>query len=183
MAEAKQCPELVVLSIDGVPISLIRRLMDQGDMPNLASLAARGSLRQMRSVLPTVSCVAWASYMTGCNPGKHGLYGFVDRRANGYLPMFPNGSVLAASTIFEVLSGAGRKVFGMNVPGSYPPRPVKGIMIGGFLTPGNRAANDRRPPGPDRQAAIRAFVPGSGERRAGPRCVWTSAAAVFRPSS
>jgi predicted AlkP superfamily phosphohydrolase/phosphomutase len=125
----------MVLSIDGVPFGLAQKLMARGDMPHLAKLAEQASLQQMRSVHPTVSCVAWASYMTGKNPGKHGIYGFIDRRPDSYNLSFPNASAMTAENIWEILSQAGKKVFGMNVPTSYPPRPVNGILIGGFLAP------------------------------------------------
>ena len=86
----KRGTKFMILSIDGVPVSLVRRMIEQSDMPNLARLVEQHDLRQMRSVQPTVSCVAWSSYMTGKNPGKHGIYGFIDRREGGYLPAFPN---------------------------------------------------------------------------------------------
>ncbi len=128
-------PKFVILSIDGVPLGLARKLAARGDMPNLARLAERSPLRQMRSVHPTVSCVAWATYMTGKNPGKHGIYGFIDRRADSYNLTFPNAAAMQAENLWEILSRAGKKVFGMNVPTSYPPRRVNGILIGCFLAP------------------------------------------------
>lgn len=132
---ADHSPKLMALSIDGVPFGLMERLIESGDMPNMAALAAQCGLRQMRSVQPTVSCVAWASYMTGMNPGKHGIYGFIDRSEGDYGLSFPNGSVMAVENIWQILSRAGKKVFGMNVPSTYPPRQVNGILIGGFLSP------------------------------------------------
>ncbi|MBN1437683.1 MAG: alkaline phosphatase family protein [Sedimentisphaerales bacterium] len=128
-------PKLMVLSIDGVPIELLRQLVGQGDMPNLQRLIQQSTLRQMRSVQPTVSCVAWASYMTGKNPGKHGIYGFIDRKPGSYDLEFPNANHLQSANIWEILSAAGKRVFGMNVCTSYPPRAVNGILIGGFLSP------------------------------------------------
>ena len=129
-------PKVVCLSIDGVPHALLGRLMDEGHMPAMAQLCARhGRPRRMRSVQPTVSCVAWASYATARNPGKHGIFGFIDRKAGTYELSLPNASNLRGPHIWEVLSAVGKKVFGMNVPSTYPPRPVNGILIGGFLAP------------------------------------------------
>ncbi|NQV33113.1 MAG: alkaline phosphatase family protein [Phycisphaeraceae bacterium] len=127
--------KVCVLSIDGVPHGLAQSMVDQGVMPNLASLVSQVGLHKMRSVQPTVSCVAWSTFMTGCNPGKHGIYGFIDRRADSYDLMFPNAATRTAPDLWEILSRAGKRVFGMNVPTSYPPQPVNGIIIGGFLTP------------------------------------------------
>ena len=135
MSTLKSYPKFMILSIDGVPYDLFGQLIDQGDMPNLASLVSQSGLRKMRSVQPTVSCVAWSSYMTGANPGKHGIYGFIDRRPGTFDLMFPNASTRTAEDLWSILSRADKRVFGMNVPTSYPPRTVNGIMIGGFLAP------------------------------------------------
>ena len=135
MPTSKPCPRFMILSIDGVPYGLVRRMIDQGDMPNLASLVSQTGLQKMRSVQPTVSCVAWSSYMTGANPGKHGIYGFIDRRPGAYELMFPNSATRSAEDIWSILSRAEKRVFGMNVPTTYPPQAVNGIVIGGFLTP------------------------------------------------
>jgi predicted AlkP superfamily phosphohydrolase/phosphomutase len=132
---SKSSPKLMVLSIDGVPFGLMERMLKEGVMENLAAIAEQAGMRQMRSVQPTVSCVAWSSYMTGRNPAKHGIYGFIDRRTGSYELSFPNARMMAVENIWEVLSRAGKRVFGMNVPTTYPPREVNGILIGGFLTP------------------------------------------------
>ena len=134
MAE-KPIPECMVLSIDGVPFGLLERLLQEGVMPHLAQLVEQTGMQPMRSVQPTVSCVAWSSYMTGCNPGKHGVLGFIDRRADSYDLSFPNSRMMAVEHIWEIVSRAGKRVFGMNVPATYPPRAVNGILIGGFLSP------------------------------------------------
>ncbi len=129
-------PKLTVLSLDGVPHGLAVELMDRGDMPNFARLCEQhGRPVLMRSVFPTVSCVAWACYATGRNPGKHGIYGFIDRRAGTYDLAFPNAATMRGPNLWEILSGRGKKVFGMNVPSTYPPRAVNGVLIGGFLAP------------------------------------------------
>ena len=127
--------KFMVLSIDGVPHGLMQRMMTEGVMSNLAKLYEKHGMQQMRSVQPTVSCVAWSSYMTGCNPGKHGIYGFIDRREGAWDLAFPNGRMMATDNIWQVLSKADKRVFGMNVPATYPPKPVNGILVGGFLTP------------------------------------------------
>jgi len=87
----------------------------------------------MDSVHPAVSSVAWASFVTGKQAGKHGIYGFVDREEGAYKMTFPLSTSLKSKNIWEILSDAGKRVFGMNVPVTYPPRPVRGILIGGFL--------------------------------------------------
>lgn len=126
---------LVVLGIDGVPYTFLKKLVDSKELANFARLAAEAEFRQMDSVHPTVSSAAWTSYLTGKQPGKHGLYGFVDRDPTGYDITIPLSTSVQSRNIWEILSAAGRRVFGMNVPATYPPREVNGIVIGGFLCP------------------------------------------------
>ena len=135
MAEKKLNPGFVVFSIDGVPFGLMQRMFDEGVMPRLAGLAQQNTFRQMRSIHPCVSSVAWTCFTTGKNPGKHGIYGFIDRKSDSWNLAFPNAQAMTSQTIWEILSQAGKRVFGMNVPVTYPPRTVNGIMIAGFLAP------------------------------------------------
>ena len=124
-----------VLGLDGLGLGLLERLLACKAMPGLSELLGRGSLRRMRSVIPTVSSVAWASYATGVNPGMHNLFGFVDRSPNPFEIFIPNGAHLRHETIWEALSRSGKRVVSLNVPTSYPPRPINGIMVGCFLSP------------------------------------------------
>ncbi|RKZ15701.1 hypothetical protein DRQ17_06175, partial [bacterium] len=75
---------LFILSIDGVPYSLLTSLIDMGVMPFFKSLITEKGFRRYNSVLPTISSVAWASFMTGKNPGAHGIFGFIDRRPSPF---------------------------------------------------------------------------------------------------
>lgn len=104
-------------------------------MPNLRAITERGGLAQMDTAVPNVSSVAWASFMTGANPGKHNIYGFLDRHLGTRRTYIPTARDLRAPTILEILSAAGKRVFSMNVPVTYPPRPVNGTVIGCFLSP------------------------------------------------
>jgi predicted AlkP superfamily phosphohydrolase/phosphomutase len=123
----------MVIAMDGTPFSFLKMAMDTGVMPRLAREAARGSFRRIRSVYPTVSSCAWASFMTGLDPGGHAIYGFIDRRPETWDLYIPTGKHIAAETLWEKLSRLGKRVVVINVPGTYPPREVNGVMIGCFL--------------------------------------------------
>ncbi|MBN2842866.1 MAG: alkaline phosphatase family protein [Sedimentisphaerales bacterium] len=127
--------KFMVLSIDGVPYWLMEKMFAEGVMPNLAKVAAAGRFSMMKSVQPTVSSVAWACYATGVNPGIHGNYGFIDRTPGSWDLQFPNNATMTAEHIWTKLTKAGKRVFGMNVPSTYPPKPVNGVLIGCFLAP------------------------------------------------
>jgi len=129
--------------MDGTPHSFLVRAMAEGVMPHLAALARKGSFRRIRSVYPTVSSCAWASFMTGLDPGGHAIFGFIDRRPETWDLFIPTGRHMLAETLWEKLSRLGKRVVVINVPGTYPPRPVNGVMIGCFLcTDLEKVSND-----------------------------------------
>ncbi len=129
----KQKQKLVVMGIDGVPYSFLKKQIERGDLPHLEKIFQNGSFRQINSVYPTVSSVAWSSYMTGKNPGEHGIFGFVDRVPNPFAIFIPTAKYMKAETIWELFSQKGKRIIVINVPLTYPPKPVNGILIGGFL--------------------------------------------------
>jgi predicted AlkP superfamily phosphohydrolase/phosphomutase len=124
-----------VLGIDGVPFSLMTEFIEDGLLPNFEAILSQGCLRRMNSVFPCVSSVAWASYMTGMNPAKHGIFGFMDRDPQTMEMFVPTSTHMAAETLWEWLSSHGKRVVVVNVPGTYPPRPVNGVLVAGFLCP------------------------------------------------
>ncbi len=126
---------VVLIGLDGTPYTFMRRLIEEGRAPNAARLAEQGSLLRMDSTWPWVSSVAWSTMMTGVNPGKHNIFGFIDRDPATYKQYIPTSSHMKAKTLWEVLSEAGKRVIVVNVPVTYPPRQVNGILVGGFLSP------------------------------------------------
>jgi predicted AlkP superfamily phosphohydrolase/phosphomutase len=133
--EREKPRRVVFIGLDGVPYTFMRRLIAEGRAPNAARLAQQGSLLRMDSVWPWVSSVAWSTMMTGVNPAKHGIFGFVDRDPATNKQFIPTSRHMKAKTLWEVLSEAGRRVIVVNVPVTYPPRPVNGILVGCFLSP------------------------------------------------
>lgn len=131
----KTKPRVLVIGLDGTPLSFLKKQIDEGNLPNFKNLFARGSLIETKSVHPTVSCVAWSTFMTGKNAAKHNIFGFIDRKPGTYSLYIPNSSNMTSKTIWEVLSEQGRKALTMGVPVTYPPRKINGILVAGFLAP------------------------------------------------
>src|SRR5262245_2766146 len=129
----KKSGRVFVISIDGVPYDFMKSHMARGDFPNFKKLVDGGSFRRMNSVQPCISSVAWSSYLTGKNPGKHNIFGFVDRRPGTFDLFVPTSLNMSGETIMDIMSRAGKRVFAMNIPVTYPPRQVNGIQIGCFL--------------------------------------------------
>jgi predicted AlkP superfamily phosphohydrolase/phosphomutase len=124
---------VLVVGLDGATFDLIRPWAAAGHLPALARLMQEGIHGELMSTLPPVTSPAWPSFMTGMNPGKHGVFDFIRSRPGGFDMV--NSSHIAAETLWQLLSEAGRRVGVVAVPVTYPPRPVNGFMISGILSP------------------------------------------------
>lgn len=124
-------PKTVVIGTDGVPFEMIEDFARTGVMPNTARLIADGTFKQMHSSIPEVSSVAWSSMITGANPAEHGIFGFMELHPNSYRMRFPNYSDLKAPTFWEKCEG---KSIIINMPATYPVRPMNGVLISGFVS-------------------------------------------------
>jgi predicted AlkP superfamily phosphohydrolase/phosphomutase len=124
---------LFILGLDGSPLPLLQRLMRAGDLPHLARAFETGTAVEMNSSLPDVSAVAWTSINTGKNPAKHGIYGFVDRRSGSNAMEIMTANHVQARTIWELVSDAGRRAIAINVPLSFPPQRINGVVVSDFL--------------------------------------------------
>jgi predicted AlkP superfamily phosphohydrolase/phosphomutase len=131
----KKKPRVVVVGLDGTPLSFLRKKLAEGALPAMKKVFDRGSLVELKSAHPCVSCVAWSSMMTGKNPGKHNIFGFIDRKPGTHSIYLPNSSTMTSTTLWEILSSKGRNVIVMNVPVTYPPRQVNGYLVAGFDAP------------------------------------------------
>ena len=78
---------LVIVGLDGQDPALTDRFMEQGLLPNFKKLAEAGCYRRLQTTFPSVSPVAWSSFSTGTQPGRHNIFDFLDRDRRTYLPM------------------------------------------------------------------------------------------------
>lgn len=126
----------LIVGLDAATWSLMRPLVRAGELPNLATLIAQGSSATLRSCIQPSSEQAWPTMTTGLNCGSHGLYGYMRRRPGSYVHDYVNARFLRAPQLWDWLSRWGREVIVANVPLTYPPRPVNGVLITGFMAPG-----------------------------------------------
>ncbi len=134
MAKIKDSKDRVcVVGLDGVPYTLLRDFADKGILPNMAKLADIGHLRPMTVTLPEISSVSWPSYMTGTDPGGHGIFGFSELKPGSYDLRFTNFNDLKAPPLWDKLRDEGKRSVIINLPGTYPARPVNGALIAGFV--------------------------------------------------
>jgi predicted AlkP superfamily phosphohydrolase/phosphomutase len=127
--------KVFVIGLDGATFDIIDPLIKQGELPNIQHLVQRGARANLESTIPPLSPVAWTSFMTGKNPGKHGVFDFFGRRTDNYNLEFYNATSRGESPIWTLFSEAGKKVGVVNVPMTYPPDKVNGEMISGMDTP------------------------------------------------
>lgn len=128
--------KILIIGLDGGTFDLIKPWVKQGKLPVIASLLKNGSHGYLRSTLPPMTFPAWNAFMTGKNPGKHGVFDFTERELNSYKIKFTNALNRKAKTIWQILSEQGKTVAVIGVPVTYPPEKLNGIMIGGFDAPG-----------------------------------------------
>jgi predicted AlkP superfamily phosphohydrolase/phosphomutase len=102
-------------------------------MPRMAALRRAGTLTRMTSSIPTISSVSWSSFMTGTNPGRHGIYGFTDVKRDSYALYFPNYRHVQGATIWDVLGSVGRRSIVLNIPNTYPAKDINGVLVSGFV--------------------------------------------------
>ncbi len=129
---------VLVICLDGATFSLLDPWMASGRLPNLKRIADEGVRGDLASVVPPITAPAWASFMTGKNPGKHGVYHFVNRGDTSDRNAFVHSGSRAGKALWHLLGESGKKVLVLNVPTTYPPEEVNGALISDFLTPPGR---------------------------------------------
>ena len=93
---------VVVLGLDGLDPGLAKNFMDAGLLPNFSRLAAGGAFRPLATTKPSISPVAWSSFATGVNPGKHRIFDFYTRDIRTYLPVLSSVEIATVKSIFRL---------------------------------------------------------------------------------
>jgi predicted AlkP superfamily phosphohydrolase/phosphomutase len=147
---------LVILGFDGVDPRLLSRWMDEGKLPKIKALIEKGEFRPLGSTNPPQSPVAWTTFATGTNPGKHGIFDFVQRDPKTYLPDVGTGGLKPpkffldlietgsaegyterhGTPFWDVAATHGVHVTVLRVPYAFPPDKVPGgRMLSGLGVP------------------------------------------------
>jgi predicted AlkP superfamily phosphohydrolase/phosphomutase len=128
--------KLLIIGIDGGSFNVLEPLIEKGALPNLSSFSDAGVSGPLESVIPPYTASAWSTFMTGKNPGMHGLFDFIDiskstpGTQSNYLV---SSRSLKESTLWERLSESKKRIVAINVPMTYPAIPLNGVMISGML--------------------------------------------------
>ena len=142
---------VIVLGIDGLDPELLQERIGRGMLPNFQKVVESGTLAALQTSWPPQSPVAWSNFITGCNPGKHGLYDFIHADRHNYgvassmsttediglelslfgykLPLTGGEQTLtrAFPAFWEVLDEADVPVAVYRMPANFPPAPTRAI--------------------------------------------------------
>lgn len=140
MASSAPAEKVVVIGLDGASHEYMQQCMEERDVPNIEAVASDGSFSRMDAPLPPLTPVAMSSFLTGQDPGGHGIYGFEKRKPLEYDTSMVNGQYLSG-----ILPDAteGKSVL-INVPMTYPAPQIDGVVVSGF--PGSNAGRYAYPP-------------------------------------
>ena len=150
---------LVIVGFDGLDPELAARFIEEGKLPNLARLRDTGTFRRLATTCPPISPVAWSSFLTGVNPGKHNIYDFLSRDRASYLPALSSAEIHDAKRSWKVgkftiplgkprvkllrkgipfwhyLGDAGVFSSVIRVPITFPPEKFNGVLLSGMCVP------------------------------------------------
>lgn len=124
--------ELLIIGFDGADYDLINQFAEEGELPNIQAIMEKGSFGMLESTAIPITPSAWTTFMTGKNPGKHGIFDFTRVNTTGLEVVSFND--VQEKTIFEILSDE-YSIGTLNIPATYPVKEVNGFMVSGMMTP------------------------------------------------
>ncbi len=126
---------LLLIGIDGATPQLVERLTSTGRMPNLRALMRHGVYGRLESSPNCSPASAWASVLTGVNPGKHSVWGLQNLVPGSYRWRSAHARMLRAPTLSQMLTDRGLEVGTLFVPMTYPAREAEWTTVAGWLAP------------------------------------------------
>lgn len=144
----KDVRRIVVVGLDGFDPSHYRRLAERGALPHLHRMEREGAFRELYSTCPPISPVAWSSFATGANPGKHNIFDFLGRDPRHMTIELSSVQIRAdrrgrpvvegrrkSKSFWTVLGEHGVFSHVFRVPLTFPPEPFSGLMLSGLCVP------------------------------------------------
>jgi predicted AlkP superfamily phosphohydrolase/phosphomutase len=149
----------IIVGFDGLDPELLDGMLARSKMPNMARLIQMGSFKRMRSTCPPISPVAWSSFSTGVNPGKHNIFDFLAPDRKSYMSKLSSADIrpptrwlrlgkyrlplgkpsyrpLRKSKPFWTILGE-HQVFSsiIRVPITFPPEKFEGVLLSSLCVP------------------------------------------------
>ncbi|MEN6309226.1 MAG: alkaline phosphatase family protein [Anaerohalosphaeraceae bacterium] len=126
--------KILLIGIDGGSWSVLNPAFEAGQMPFLQGLCRQGCSGILESTIPAITPAAWGAFQAGKNPGQTGVFDFEYWDKEQKRGFFVSSESLG-KTIWDILGSNGYRVGLMNVPMTYPPRAVNGVVVSGLPTP------------------------------------------------
>jgi predicted AlkP superfamily phosphohydrolase/phosphomutase len=131
---------LLIIGLDGATFDVLDPMMQAGRMPRLQGLIESGARGILESTRPPITPAAWTTFLTGKGPGRHGIIDFERYDPHSHALQFNSSQQVREPTLWDILGGQGFRVGSLQMPMSYPVRPVNGFLISGFDTPSTKVA-------------------------------------------
>jgi predicted AlkP superfamily phosphohydrolase/phosphomutase len=141
-------PKVLVVGLDSGTFRFIKPFAEQGWLPNLHEIMKNGVTRVLKSTIPPLSPPAWTTFLTGTNPGRHGIFHFLDIDAQNYnftTNRLINSSLFSGQTFIDFMSQRECKIGAVKIPFTYPPWKINGTMISGEPSPDWKVAHTYPP--------------------------------------
>ena len=122
--------KVVVVGIDAADFELIEYFVSRGILKNFEKIITNGVFGPLKSTIPPFTAPAWTSFFTGVYPEKHSIYDFVKRKVESYDLQIVSSRDRKIKPIWSILGD--KKIGVINLPMTYPPEELNGIMISGF---------------------------------------------------
>ena len=129
----------IIIGFDGLNPTLVNEYISKDFLPTFKKIKQVGVSGNLVSTIPPLSGPAWSSFVSGLNPGNHGIYDFItEEERDGVKEVkIHDSNTLKGRCIWDYLGHFGYKSVVINVPLTYPPRKINGIMVSGFPSPKN----------------------------------------------
>jgi predicted AlkP superfamily phosphohydrolase/phosphomutase len=148
----------LVLALDGASLEVIEPLARQGRLPHLSTLRAEGAAAPLPSTVPPMTFPAWSSFMTGLEPGGHGIFDFTQKLPGAYRVRFVHAGDRAGTSLFARVCRAGGRVLVLGMPATHPPERLSGLLVAGFDAPVSTGSDPSRASDPALYRSIAARV-------------------------
>ncbi len=144
---------VIIMGFDGMDPGTTANLMAEGKLPNLKALSENGFFAPLQTTCPPISPVAWASFLTGVNPGKHNIFDFLTRNPKTYAPELSSARISQTASkksdvkllrksrpFWSLLEKHGIMSSALRVPMTFPPEKDAGLLLSGLSAPDLRGA-------------------------------------------
>ena len=127
--------KVLLIGLDcAAPRTLFQDFLEE--CPNIKKLMDNGIYGRLRSSDPPITVPAWMVMATGKKPGTLGVYGFRHRKGNSYNDFWvANSQTIKEEKIWDIIGKNGYKSILLGIPPTFPPQPINGNLVTGFITP------------------------------------------------